>query len=218
MGIMNKLATALRGSVRENAEMIIDANGLRIFAQEIHDCETNIDHAKQQLAAILVEKMRIKRELDSLDKQQASREAKVSLLLKADNEADALMVAELIAESKPLHQRQQQHYQEVSEHANTLQQHLKKMNHRLNTYQTEYRMLKATDNLQSAQSKLSIHRNSTQSRFNDMQSSLSRIQQRQQEFADKMVAMEQVEASLNGSDLVDNKLSAQDILESIRNK
>ena len=56
MGIIHKLATALRGSMRESAEQLVDANGLRIFAQEIHECKTNIQHSKQQLAAIIVQK------------------------------------------------------------------------------------------------------------------------------------------------------------------
>ncbi len=217
MGIMQKLATAFRGGLRESAEVVVDTQGLRIFAQEIYECEENINHSKTQLASILAEKARIKRELDSLLKVSASREAKVAQLLQANNETEALGVAELIAESEPTLKRQEQHYQQLTEHATGLQQNLKKMVNRLESYRSEYHMLKSTDNLQSAQRKLSINSGSTQSRFGDMQSSLDRIKQRQQQFTDQMDAMQQVDDYLEDKDNVASSSdSAKDILEAIR--
>jgi len=217
MGIMQKLATAFRGGLRESAEVVIDTQGLRIFAQEIHECEENIKHSKTQLASILAEKVRIKRELDSLLKVAASREEKVAQLLQANNETEALRVAELIAANEPTLKRQEQHYQQLSEHASGLQQNLKKMVNRLESYRNEYHMLKSTENLQSAQRKLSTNSNSTQSRFGDMQSSLERIQQRQQQFTDQMDAMQQVDDYLGEKNSGATNLdSAKDILEAIR--
>ena len=219
MRIITKLTTALRGGLRETAEVVIDANGLRIFAQEIHDCETNVKHSKQQLASIIAEKARVKRELDHLSKHTKSREEKIILLLAENKEEEALRLAELIAEQAPTLKRQQQHYQQLQDYADNLQQSLKKRVARLSTYRSEYQMLQATDNLQSAQRKLSTNSNSTLSKFSDMQDSLSRIQQRQQQFSDQMTAMDEVEAYLDDSGFAtdDTTSSAKEILEALRN-
>ena len=81
MRIMHKLATALRGGVRETAEVVIDANSLRIFAQEIHECENHISQSKQQLASIMAEKMRIKREIQLIEKGIGQYEKRMAELL-----------------------------------------------------------------------------------------------------------------------------------------
>ena len=49
MSIFNKIFTALRGGASEIGETIIDANGIRIFEQEIRDSEKNIHEAKISL-------------------------------------------------------------------------------------------------------------------------------------------------------------------------
>ena len=48
MGLIQKLTTAVRGGTREIIELAVDASGLRIFAQESHDCEGAIQQAKQE--------------------------------------------------------------------------------------------------------------------------------------------------------------------------
>lgn len=219
MGIINKLTSALRGGLRESAEEMIDMNGLRIFAQEIHDCETNIKHSKQQLASIIAEKSGVKRELDQLLKRDQQREEKITQLLDENKEAEALKVAQLMAEQAPMLKRQQKHYQQLKDYTENLQQNLKRMATRLSDYRAEYQMIQATDTMQSAQTKLSTNSANTQSKFSDMQESLSRIQQRQQQFSDKMNAMDEVEAYLDDSGLeVDNTTSsAKEILEALRN-
>lgn len=218
MRIMTKLATVLRGGVRESAEAVIDANGLRIFAQEIQDCETNINHSKQQLAGIIADKISVKRDLDALLQRKQRQEQHITQCLEEHKEAEALTIAERIAEQQTNISRQQQHYQQLSEYADSLQQSLQKMAQRLCAYRSEYHMLQATDNMQSVQRKFSSHSNNSVSHYTDMQDSLSRIKQRQQRFSDNMKAMDQVEASLDNTNLDDDHDSptAHDILDALR--
>ena len=42
MGIFTKLTTLARGAARESAEVILDANAIRVFEQEIVDVEESI--------------------------------------------------------------------------------------------------------------------------------------------------------------------------------
>ena len=90
MRIMAKIATALRGGVRESAEVVIDANGLRIFAQEIHECENHIRQSKQQLASIMAERKRVNREVKNAQTEIHTIEQRITERLEQDDEGHAL--------------------------------------------------------------------------------------------------------------------------------
>jgi len=223
MRIMTKLFTAVRGGARESAEIVIDANGLRIFAQEIHECENHITQSKHQLASIIAEKMRLKREIDNLEKTINQFEQRMADHLGNEDEASALKLAQMVCDKESLLKRQRQHCEKLTQHEDQLQQTLQKMISQLDSYRSELRMAKATGKMQSAQSKLANHNNGAVSRFGDMQDSLSRIQERQQAFADNMDAMEQLDEKLSGNlgGVIDNsvdalKASAQEILDRVK--
>jgi len=225
MRVITKLFTAVRGGARESAEIVIDANGLRIFAQEIHECENHITQSKHQLASIISEKMRAKREVDNLEKTINQFEQRMADHLSNEDEASALKLAQMVCDKESLLKRQRQHCEKLTQHEDQLQQTLQKMITKLDSYRAELRMAKATGKMQSAQSKLANHNNGSVSRFGDMHDSLSRIQERQQEFADNMDAMEQLDSKLSGNlggvidDGVDAlKASAQEIMDRVKMK
>ena len=58
MRVFAKLFTAVRGGVREAAEVVVDANALRIFEQEIYECESALQQAKKDLSRVMAEKLR----------------------------------------------------------------------------------------------------------------------------------------------------------------
>lgn len=219
MSLIGKLTTALRGGLRESAEVLVDANGLRIFAQEIYECEQKINQSKQQLALIIAQRIQVKRERDQLQNGVILKEKKIASLLEQKNEGEALQLAELIAEKEPILKRQQQHHQQLVDYENKLQLSLKKMVSRLNSYRSEYQMRQATESLQTVQRKLSTNNHYNQSKFADLEGSLDRIQRRQQQFSDQECAMEQVDAYLDESEvngIIEEKSKAKDILEAIR--
>lgn len=219
MRIMQKLATALRGGVRETAEMVIDANSLRIFAQEIHECEMHIKQTKQHLAQIIAEKMRIKREMDTIKFNICRYEKDIATKLEQGDEAAAMRVAQCVADKEPILDRQEQNYHQVSQHEQQLQKTLKNMVSKLENYQMEYRLVQATAKMQDSQDRMAIGSKGALSHFGDMQDSVSRIKERQQKFADQMTAMEQIDAELAGGlSCPDDTLiiSAKDILERVK--
>jgi len=222
MRIMRKLVTALNGGVRETAEIVIDANSLRIFAQEIHECENHITQSKQQLASIIAEKMRRQREINSAEETIKQFETRMSECLQAGNDAKALELAEHVSEKESMLSRHQQHCQHLIKDEKQLQQMLKKMITRLDNYRTELRMAQASSKMQNAQSKLVNRSHGVVSRFGDMQDSLTRIREKQQAFADEMTAMDQIDADLNGNIIDDSvsalKASASEILERVKRK
>lgn len=218
---MAKLVTALRGGVRESAEVVIDANSLRIFAQEIHECENHIRQSKQQLASIMAERKRVNREVKASQNDIHAIEQRIAERLQQDDEAHALKLAQQISAKESCLERNQKHEKQLKDHEEQLQQTLQQMINRLNNYRSEYRMAKSTGNMQSAQRKLSTHSNNVTSRFGDMQDSLDRIRERQQQFSDEVQAMDQIDANLSGfsTDQTDEvHTSAKEVLDRIKRK
>lgn len=221
MSILQKLNSALRGGMREAAEVVIDANSLRILGQEIYDCEQDISASKQKLVLIMTEKTQVKRDLDHLIESNKQHEENILTLLEQANEEQAVQIAQLIAEQAPRLEQKKQHFDTLANYEQRLQASLKKMILGLQTFKNEYQMAKATENMQKAQSSLSQSSSGSVSRFTAMQTSLERIQEKQQESADKVEAMEQVDATLSIDPMVHlngQKASANDILQRIKAK
>lgn len=210
MSIMRKIATALRGSIRENAETVINNNRLRIFAQEIYEYEQTINHAKQRLAAILAEKAIIKRDQATTTKQLQSKEKKIKTLIQNEQEKEALYIAQLIADQLPIQKRQQHHVEQITQQVNELQLDLKTRVNQLAHYQAEYHLLKATDQLQSTQKQWAS------SPLNDIQESIHHIHQQQQYTSDQINAAKQVDDFLNDQAIDEHNQPANTILERIR--
>jgi phage shock protein A len=216
---MSKIATAFRGSVRESAEVIIDANSLRIFAQEIHECENHVTQTKHQLASIIAEKSRVEREVDIIQTSIEQYETRMAKLLQQDDEVSALKLAEQVSIKEAFLQRNQKHAEQLQNHQDQLQQTMHKMISRLDNFRSEYRMAKSTGRMQNAQSKLASHSSGSLSRFGDMQDSLDRIREKQQQFSDEMNAMDQINAALSGQQENDDivlKASANEILNRVK--
>lgn len=221
MSISSKLASAFKGSVREVAEGVIDANSIRILGQEIHEFENDIADSKQKLALIITQAMQVERQLGQIQSQVEEKEAEIASLLSADNENTAIDVAEEISELESKQKQLKKHQLRLRSHEQTLKTSLKEMVSNLDTYKNEYKMAKANEDMQQAQSKLSQTTAKGENRFSNIESSLNRIQSRQQEAADNMEAMAEVESSLGTSSTNTYKEAsspAQEILQRIKEK
>ena len=53
--VLKKLLTAMRGSVNELGEAVVDTQGNRILEQELRDSEQELKQAKQELAGLMAE-------------------------------------------------------------------------------------------------------------------------------------------------------------------
>jgi len=56
MSIWRKLDTLFRASAQEPVAKLVDANGIRIFEQELRDAEQAIARSKRELACLMAEK------------------------------------------------------------------------------------------------------------------------------------------------------------------
>ena len=221
MSITNKLASALRGGVREAAEGVIDANSIRILGQEIHDFENDISDSKQKLALIITQAMQVERQISQAHEATKEKELKVIALLESGNEEGATVIAEEIAELEAKTSQLTSHKKNLRSHEQTLKASLKTMVSHLDTYKSEYNMAKANENMHKAQSKLATTDLKSKNRLASINDSLQRIQSRQQDTTDHMGAMEQVEADFSTGPTNayrEVSVSAAEILNRIKEK
>jgi len=90
MGIFSKLTTLARGAARESAEVLLDANAIRVFEQEIVDVEESIQLRKQAMSEVIVARNQIDREIDSIKSIIEKREEQARSLID-DNANDDLL-------------------------------------------------------------------------------------------------------------------------------
>ncbi len=93
MGIFAKLTTLARGTARESAEVLLDANAIRVFEQEIVDVEESIQLRKQAMSEVIVARKQIDREISSIQSIISKREEQAKSLI--DDKADDDMVDEI---------------------------------------------------------------------------------------------------------------------------
>lgn len=224
MNVFAKLFTAVRGSVREAAEVVVDANALRIFEQEIHECESVIQCIKRDLASVVAEKLRLGREIEALQSAIQERENQAVKVIQAGQESLARQAAELIAEKERILVDHRKGYCQLVEHEARLEKTLRAAISKVKDYRHELRLARATASHQRTFRLLATHTDTVGGKLGDIQDSLERIRQNQQDFADQLQAMEQINRSLSEEaldDRIQNALGSDPvelILERIRKK
>lgn len=194
--LIEKLATAVRGGTREVLETAVDANAQRIFAQEIYESESNLRQAKQHLAQVMTEKLRLQRQIDSQQAVMQAKENAVRVKLQQNDEAAALTLAEELAQKEQWLATQQHQYGQLAAYEQRLLHTLKTTAGKLEQYRAELRMAQATTHAQQAVGKLARHTDAYSGKFERMQDSLQRIQQQHHAFDDQMEAMQRIDAYL----------------------
>ena len=210
MSIFSKIITAIRGGAREVGEDIVDANAMRIFEQEIRDAETHLTQAKRNLTDVLAKQMQAGRELKRTKATLTEHEGYAVQALNAGNEALALEVAEKIAELEQQQLEQQQNLDSFTANAEKLKDLVKRSERQLAEHQRQLSMVKTTDSVQKATSAITDNFSASNSKLLSAKDSLERIKQKQQDFDDRMLAADQLQAQNSDQSLKD-KLAAAGI-------
>ena len=204
MFVMQKITTAFRGAARENAEKIVDANAIRIFEQEIYDCEGSMHQAKHDLARVIAERMRLQRVHDQRLEAVKLRETQALQALDKQETALAQEIAVWLAEQEKAAQEEQAALKRLTDHEEKLRATLRAAAKHIQHYRRELRLVQATQSSQQATRALACKANSLGARIVDMQESLERIQAKQEQFDDMQEALMTV-----GDDLGQQQLDAK---------
>jgi phage shock protein A len=200
MSILKKLFTAVRGGAREVGESIVDANGIRIFEQEIADAKNALAKAKKSLTEVMAKEMQTKRKISALDDSITEHENYATQALEQGNEALALEIAEKIGEFEAEKDEHQQVLNGFSQHIVVLKQQVKEAEKSIKENQRQLTMVKTTESVQKPTMAVNSTLNTNDSSMVNARQSLERIKQRQQDRQDQLGAAKELEAANNGDD------------------
>ncbi|WP_125716987.1 PspA/IM30 family protein [Pseudoalteromonas rubra] len=226
MSILKKLFTAVRGGAREVGESIVDANGIRIFEQEIADAKNALAKAKKSLTEVMAKEMQTKRKLAALDESIAEHEEYAGQALQQGNEALAVEIAEKIGEFETEKEEHQQVLNGFTKHVILLKQQVKDAEKSIKENQRQLTMVKTTESVQKATMAVNSTLNTNESSMVNARQSLERIKQRQLDRQDQLAAAKELEAAESGADLkakmaeagIGKTQKSNDILDRIKAK
>lgn len=227
MGVFNKIMTAIRGGAREVGEAIVDANGVRIFEQEIKDAEENLEKAKQDLTSVMAKQMQAVRKVEQLSKEIDKHESYATQALEKGDEDLALEVANKIADLQGELGIQQTAQQKFAAHVVRLKDMIKQTTKSLAEMKRQLVMVKTTESVHKATKAISDNYATSGSKLLTAKESLDRIQKRQSDLDDQLAAGVELKDEFEGRGLEqrlkdagiggDNS-SAQDILAKLKEK
>ncbi|MFT6072594.1 MAG: phage shock protein A [Alphaproteobacteria bacterium] len=216
MGLFKKIIDAIRGGAREVGESIVDANGIRIFEQEVKDAEAHLLQAKKDLTEVMAKEMQTGRKVEDLNRNVIKHENYARQALEKSDETLALEVAEKISEFQSEITVQTKALDSFSAHAKRLKGMIKKTEKSLSDMKRQLVMVKTTDSVQKATQTISDNYASSGSKLLSAKDSLDRIQKRQEDLEDRLTAGEELQGEWSGSAL-DDKLREAGIGETASN-
>jgi phage shock protein A len=212
MSILRKIMTAVRGGAREVGELVVDANGTRIFEQEIKDAEHHLRKAKHDLTDVMAKQMQAARQVQSLKSEITEHEGYTVQALEKDDEGLALEIAEKIARLETDLVDQQQVSDTFTSHVSRLKDLVRKAEKQIKEYERQLSMVKTTESVQKASAAITDNFASSSSKILSAKDSLERIKKRQQDNFDRLKAAEEMESE--GTDKgLDDKMRALGIGE-----
>lgn len=212
MSVLSKLVTLMRGSVRELGDSVIDANGTRIYEQEIVDARHSIAQAKNDLTLVMAKEMQTAREIERLKAEALRYEGLAMDALDKDKQELAEEVALRVAELETELEAQVRAHSDYAIKVAKLKELIKSGENRIREHERELAMAKTTESVYRATQSISQSIGAGGSKLGAAKESLDRIKQRHQDLSDRMTAAEQLDNE-TGSKALENKLAAAGIGE-----
>lgn len=213
MSILSKLFTAIKGGAREVGESIVDANGVRIFEQEIADAQNALQSAKKNLTEVMAKEMQTKRKVKAIDDSIAEHEGFAGQALEKGDEALALEIAEKIAQFENDKVELDEVLATYSSSVAQLKSQVKEAEKTIKENQRQLSMVKTTESVQKATMAVNDTLSTNSNSMSSAKASLERIKQRQADRADQLAASKELDNEANGGDLK-AKMAAAGIGES----
>jgi phage shock protein A len=205
MSVIKKLVTLLRGSVREIGDSVIDANGARIYEQEILDAKRHVEQARGELTAVMAKEMQSAREIERLKREAARYEALAIEALDKSKESLAEEVAAKVAEVEAQLDEQAKAHASEAVQVQRLKDLIKAAEARIREHERALAMAQTTESVYRATQSISDNLIGGTSKLTSAKESLERIRQRHVDLADRMAAAEELERDA-GSAALERKL------------
>jgi phage shock protein A len=217
MSVIGKIATLIKGSARELGESIVDANGVRIYEQELIDARAAIGKAREELTGVMAKEMQSAREIERARAEVARLENLAVEALDKQREELAEEVAAKIAEQEAELERQSQLHAEYALHANRLKELIRASEAKIREHEREVQMTRATESVYKATQTISESIVSSGSKLVSAKESLERIKKRHEDLADRMTAADTLDKEF-GIKALEAKLAQAGIGEDSQRK
>jgi phage shock protein A len=225
MSVFKKLMTAIRGGATEIGESIVDANGIRIFEQEIRDAKEHIQTAKKDLTTVMAEQAAATRKVSTIKADIEKHEGYAMAAMEKGDESLALSVAEKISE---LEQDLSDAEEVVSTHSGAVERLkglVKQSQRTIKDNERQLSMVKTTESVQKATAAASSSLSNSNGGLSSAKASLERIKARQQKTSDQMEAAQtlengdnELESQLKAAGIGEKSSSANSVLERLKAK
>lgn len=196
MSVIKKVVTLLRGSARELAENVVDANATRIYEQEIIDAKQSILEARSSLADVMAKEMQSSRAVSRLEDEVARYEGLALEALEKSQEALAEEVAGKVAALEQELEEQRKAQTSFAAQVSKLKELIKASEAKIREHEREIAIAKTTESVYKATQSISDNIGSGGSRLASARESLERIKQRHEHLADRMQAADQLDREL----------------------
>ncbi|WP_199610896.1 PspA/IM30 family protein [Flocculibacter collagenilyticus] len=203
MNVFKKIFTAFKGAATNIGENIIDANGISILEQELHDVRQHLVTAKQGHAEITASSLRTELAIEKIQADIEHHEQQAHQALNNDNEAVAREYAEKVVGLEASLSAEQTLLSSLNNNSKKLQQQISQAEYEIKDIENNLSQLKATESVQKAHEKIysSVHANGAS--VTSAKESLARIKAKQDTFDDRLEAEEE----LNNETNLDRKLA-----------
>lgn len=174
-----KMITALRGGVNEMGEAVVDSQALRILDQEVRDAAEELKQSKESLAAIMAKQKMTQERCTAIAKQIEEHEGYAIKALEKEDETLAHEVAEKIVELETEKAQEQESGEHYAISVKKLRAAIKQAESNLKRLKQQVDTVKATENVQRAQSAVAERFSGTNAKMRTAMDSLERIKEKQ---------------------------------------
>jgi len=227
MNMWVKLVTALRGGLNEAGEAVVDSQAIRILDQEVRDATEELRQSKDGLATIIARQKLSEEKCSRMVDSIAEYEGYASQALAKDDESLALDVAHKVADLENQLAVEKEAADSFEKQAKQLRSAISSAEQNIKRIQQQVDTVKATENVQRAQSAVAERHSGTSSKLRTAMDSLDRIKEKQalkqaQMDAAAIVADETHEDSLDeklkAAGIAPSGSSAQKVLDRLKGK
>lgn len=221
MAIFQKLMTLARGSARQSTQVLLDANALTLFEQEIVDVETTVQKRKRAMSEMIVARKQIEQEIETLQQLVGKREQQASQLLDQANINDEPLLQDIandIAQQESLLDSLQQQRTRLQNRIDKMAQTLQQALLNVTRHRRELRIAKA----QQVRSSVLAKANHLPEQLSELEATRAHVASLQTEDIDGEDAWSEMTTALNRPNidgrvddlgLSEQKQRAREILE-----
>jgi phage shock protein A len=227
MSIWAKVVTAVRGSVNEAGEAIVDHQALRILDQEIRDADDNLSKSKVALTGIIAKRKLADKKVDSLNRSLEEYEGYAIQALDKGDETLATEIAEKLAGRETELIGEEGMAKAFATSEGQLRKAIAQTEGNLKRLKQQVDTVKATEQVQKAQAAVAARHSGAGSSMRSAVDSLERLKTKQAEREAQFEAASELadsteevslDAKLKAAGIVGGGASGNDVLARLKAK